>query len=84
MDTPMTTVQVELPDVLAQSAQAAGLLTPQALEAMLREHLKRQASESLRALWANAPPEELTPELEQLIEEQVKAVRAQNRKQAAH
>ncbi|MFM9879398.1 MAG: hypothetical protein ACKVOO_03190 [Burkholderiaceae bacterium] len=38
----MTTVQVELPDVLAQSAQAAGLLTPQALEAMLREQLKRQ------------------------------------------
>ena len=80
----MTTVQVELPDMLAQSAQAAGLLTPQALEAMLREQLKRQAGESLRTLWASAPPEELTPEMEQMIDEQVQAVRTQRHKQAAH
>lgn len=80
----MTTVQVELPDVLAQSAQAAGLLTSQSLEAMLREQLKRRAGESLRALWASAPAEELTPEIEHLIDEQVQAVRAQVAKQAAH
>lgn len=80
----MTTVQVELPDVLAQSAQAAGLLTPQALEAMLREQLKRQAGGALRAIWASGPPEELTPEIEQMIDEQVQAVRAQRRQQAAH
>ncbi|MGQ0710409.1 MAG: hypothetical protein ACT4NV_11735 [Rhodoferax sp.] len=80
----MTTVQVELPDVLAQSAQAAGLLTPQALEAMLREQLKRQAGDALRALWASAPPEELTPDMERLIDEQVQAVRAQAAKRAAH
>lgn len=80
----MTTVQVELPDVLAQSAQAAGLLTPQAVEAMLREQLKRQAGDALRTLWASAPPEELTPEIERMIDEQVQAVRAQRRKQAAH
>lgn len=80
----MTTVQVELPDVLAQSAQAAGLLTSQALEAMLREQLKRQASDALRTLWANAPAEELTPEIEQMIDDGVQAVRAQRRKQATH
>jgi len=80
----MTTVQVELPDVLAQSAQAAGLLTPQALEAMLREQLKRQAGDALRAMWASAPPEELTLEIEQMLDEQVQAVRAQRRKQATH
>lgn len=45
----MTTVQVELPDVLAQSAQAAGLPTPQALGAMLREQLKHQARRLLGA-----------------------------------
>ena len=80
----MTTVQVELPDVLAQSAQAAGLLTPQALEAMLREQLKRQAGDALRGLWANAPPEELTSEIEQMIDAEVQAVRARGRKQASH
>ena len=80
----MTTVQVELPDVLAQSAQAAGLLTPQALEAMLREQLKYRAAGALRTMWASAPPEELTPEVEQMIDAQVQAVRAQRRKQVAH
>jgi hypothetical protein len=80
----MTTVQVELPDVLAQSAQAAGLLTPQALESMLREQLKRQAGDALRAMWVSAPAEELTPQMEQMIDEEVQAVRAQQRLQAAH
>jgi hypothetical protein len=80
----MTTLQIELPDVLAQSAQAAGLRTPQAMEAMLREQLKRQAGVALHAIWASAPPEELTPEIEQMIDEQVHAVRAQRSKQAAH
>ncbi len=80
----MTTIQVELPDVLAQSAQAAGLLTPQALEAMLREQLRHQAGDALRAMWIKAPLEELTPEIEQMIEEEVQAVRAQRRQQAAH
>jgi hypothetical protein len=80
----MTTVQVELPDVLAQSAQAAGLLTPQALEAMLREQLKRQAGHDLRALWTSAPPEELTSEVEQMIDKEIQAVRARRRSQASH
>ncbi|MEN9491171.1 MAG: hypothetical protein RJA63_1620 [Pseudomonadota bacterium] len=80
----MTTVQVELPDMLAQSARAAGLLTPQALEAMLREQLKRQSGDALRTMWASAPPEELTPEIERMIDEQVQAVRTRRRTEAAH
>ena len=31
----MTTVQLTLPDALAQQAKAAGLLTPEAMERML-------------------------------------------------
>lgn len=80
----MTTVQVELPDVLAQSAQAAGLLTPQALEAMLREQLKRQAGDALRILWTSAPSDALTPEIAQMIDEQVQAVRIRRGQQATH
>ena len=80
----MTTIQVELPDMLAQRAEAAGLLAPKALEALLREQLKRQAVDSLRAMWAREPQEEVTPEIERMIDEQVQAVRALGRAQAAH
>jgi uncharacterized protein HemY len=76
----MTTIQIQLPDELAQNAQAAGLLTPQAIEAMLREQLRKQAGESLRTTWQRLPQEELTPEIEQMIVEEVRAVRAERRK----
>lgn len=71
----MTTVQIQLPDQLAQDAQAAGLLTPEAMAAMLREQLKKQAGENLRAMWAREPQEAFTPEIEQTIDEAVQTVR---------
>jgi hypothetical protein len=76
----MTTVQIQLPDELAREAQAAGLLTPEAMAGMLREQLRKQAGESLRAMWERMPQEELTPEIEQMIDEEVHAVRADRRK----
>jgi hypothetical protein len=79
----MTTVQIQLPDELAQEAQAAGLLTPEAMAVMLREQLRKQAGESLRAMWERMPQEELTPEIEQMIDEEVHAVRAERRKRNA-
>ena len=79
----MTTVQISLPDELAQNAQAAGLLTPEAVEAMFRERLKKQAGETLRAIWERMPQEELTPEIEQMIVDEVRAVRAEKRKKNA-
>jgi hypothetical protein len=46
----MTTVQflVSLPDQLAEEARQAGLLSPEAIESMLREKLRRQHLEELR------------------------------------
>ncbi|MBI3523918.1 MAG: hypothetical protein HY066_05215 [Betaproteobacteria bacterium] len=79
----MTTIQIQLPDELAQDAQAAGLLAPEAIERLLREQLRKQAGEALREMWARMPGEELTPEIEQMIDEEVQAVRAERRKQAA-
>ena len=38
----MTTIQIELPDATAQAARAAGLLTPQALDRLLTEAIRRQ------------------------------------------
>lgn len=75
----MTTLELtlNLPDELAQQAKNAGLLTPDAIEALLREQLKQQTGEQLRALWARMPPEELTPEIEQEIAAEVRSVRAE-------
>lgn len=72
----MTTVQINLPDELAQKAASAGLLSAEAMEAMLREQLRRRAGEALQAMWQRLPQEELTPEIEQEIVEQVRQVRA--------
>ena len=57
----MTTLEVtlNLPDGLAKEAQDAGLLTPEAIEQMLKRELKRRAGEQLlesaRALQAVEP-----------------------------
>lgn len=79
----MTTIQIELPDDLAQDAQAAGLLNPEAIERLLRERLRKQAGDALRAMWNRMPREELTPADEQMIEEEIQAVRAERRQRSA-
>ena len=76
----MTSIEIQLPDKLAQDAQAAGLLTPEAIERLLREQLRKQAGEALRDMWTCAPREELTPEIAQMINEEVQAVRHERRK----
>ena len=76
----MTTLELtlNLPDGLAKEAQDAGLLTPEAIEQMLKRELKRRAGEllleSARALQAVQPP--LT---EAQIEAEIDAARAQRR-----
>jgi len=73
----MTTVQVSLPDELAFKAANAGLLAPDAMEAMLREQLRRRAGDELQAMWRSAPQEDLTPEIEPEIVAEVRKVRAE-------
>ena len=79
----MTTIQIELPDDTAQAARKAGLLTSQAMEAMLREQLQRRAGEALQTMWRRGPQEELTPEIEQEIVEEVRRVRTERRLRGA-
>lgn len=38
---------------------------------------RREAAQALRAMWAKLPQEELTPEIEQMIVEEVRAMRAE-------
>ena len=79
----MTIIEIQLSDKLAEDAQAAGLLTPEAIERLLREQLRKQAGEALRDMWARVPREELTPEIAQMINEEVQAVRHERRKPTA-
>jgi hypothetical protein len=43
----MTNITVSLPDELAQQAQSAGLLRPDAIERLLREAMKKRQVEQL-------------------------------------
>jgi hypothetical protein len=49
------------------------------VEFLATKQQRRLAGEALRAMWAAAPGEELTPEIEQQIVDEVRAVRAERR-----
>jgi hypothetical protein len=74
----MTEVTLTLPDTLAQEARAAGLLTPQALEAMLRETLRKQRVDGLFTAMDNMATVDL-PMTEAEIQAQIEAARAERR-----
>ena len=76
----MTTVKFELPDDLAKRAQAAGILSSANMQQLVEEAVRCQASVALRTMWDQASPtDELTPEIEQMINNEVRAVRAECR-----
>lgn len=74
----MTTVQITLPDRLAQEAQRAGLLSPELLEKWLREQLKSQRKDELLSAMTRmdsvVAPEVLSPEV---VAEEIAAMRAE-------
>ena len=79
----MTTIQIELPEATAQAARDAGLLTPQALERMLNEALKRkEAADSLLSIADRVAAAGIEPMSMDEINVEVKAVRAERRQRA--
>jgi len=72
-------IKVRLPDDLARQAQAAGLLTEEAVERMIKAELKRRAGEALlestRRISAVDGPV-MTPEE---IQQEINAARAERR-----
>ena len=71
----MTTVQITLPDALAELAERAGLLAPERVEKWLRDELKSKAWDSLSAIVgrtdaipdpAAVSPEEVAFEIEKM------------------
>ncbi len=76
----MTTVQINLPDQLAQEAQRAGLLAPARLEQWLREQLRDRRVDGLFSAMdrmAGVPePASMSPEE---VAEEIARMRAERR-----
>lgn len=75
----MTTVQITLPDTLAQEAASAGLLAPDKIESLLRQQLRAERiarGQAARAQLAANPLPQMTPEE---IQTEIKAYREQQR-----
>lgn len=73
----MTTLELKLnlPDRLAREAQAAGLLTPEALSQMLKDAMRRRAGQALLAGAAHATAAGSKPMSMKEIQAEVNAVR---------
>ena len=80
----MTKVQIELPDATAEAAQAAGLLTPQALDRLLSNALrKRRAADWLLGVADEVAATGVPLMSEAEIRAEVKAARETRRHRAA-
>ena len=76
----MTTIQIELPEATAQAARAAGLLTPQALDRLLTDALRRQeAADSLLSIADRVATAGIEPMSMEEINAEVRAARAERR-----
>lgn len=78
----MTTVQITLPDALAQEVARAGLLAPEMIERLLRERLRAgriNRLEAMRERLAEAPLPPMTPEE---IQDEIDAYRLEQRRAA--
>jgi hypothetical protein len=70
---------LDLPDSVAREAEAGGLLTPAAVEALLRAELRRRAAERLAEVRARLAAVPLPPMTEEEVEKEIQAVRAARR-----
>lgn len=76
----MARIQIELPDATAKAARDAGLLTPEALERLLTDALRRkQAAESLLSIADRVEAAGIEPMSMEEINAEVKAARAERR-----
>jgi len=79
----MTKIQIELPDATADAARDAGLLTPQALDRLLTDAIRRQqVADSLLAVADRVAEAGIAPMTMDEIDAEVKAVRAERRQRA--
>ncbi|MEX2241849.1 MAG: hypothetical protein WD775_14300 [Burkholderiales bacterium] len=81
----MTTLEIKLslPDQLASQAEAAGILTPEGIERLVREALKREAGRRLNAIAEELRGADFPPMSEEELNAEIAAVRAELRLERA-
>ena len=70
-----STVEITLPDQLAQEAHRAGLLTPEAIERMVRTHLRAERVEKLKQARHTLAVDPLPPRTPEEIQAEIDAYR---------
>jgi hypothetical protein len=75
----MTTLTIDLPDNLIKEAKSAGLLTPNAIETLLRETLRHRASNELFSAADKLADAKFPSMTLEEIQEEVNAVRAKRK-----
>lgn len=78
----MTTLEIKLslPDKVANDAQAAGLLTPEAIEVLIAEALRRKAFDELLSVADRVEAAGVTPMSMEQINAEIEAYRAERRR----
>ena len=76
----MATVQITLPDALAQEAMTAGLLAPERLERLLRDRLRADRIERMQAVRGQLAAEPLAPMTTDEISAEISAHRSEQRR----
>lgn len=72
-------LKIAIPDSLAQEAQAAGLLTPQAIERLLREEVRRHRIQELFEAADRLAKLDQPPLTEAEVKAEIMAARSQKR-----
>jgi hypothetical protein len=76
----MTKIQIELPEATEKAAREAGLLTPQALDRLLTDAIRRrQAADALLSIADRVAEAGIDPMSMDEINAEVKAVRTERR-----
>jgi len=78
----MTTVQITLPEALFREATKAGLLAPEMEPEAVRERLRMERIERMKAARASLAAEPLAPLTPEEISAEVEAYRAEQRRAA--
>lgn len=79
----MTTIQIDVSDATAQAARDAGLLTPDAMDRLLKDALaRRRAGDALLAIAERVREADIEPMTMDEINAEVKAARAERRQRA--
>ncbi len=76
----MTKIQIELPEATAKAAREAGLLTPQALDRLLTNAIRRrEVADTLLSIADRVAEAGIEPMSMEEIDAEVKAVRAERK-----